>query len=124
MPVELIRNCKPTACLLKIETDAQKKIINTELSDSADSLLLVEFRQKKSDINFSILEEYLKSEYSNDNTYNVFVIPLAYAMYPNYCSPQVIPVTSLYGYSTFSKKRLLGKVIYLDPIYTEIAVQR
>lgn len=122
-PVDMIRNCIPTVCLVKIQTDSSRNVLDMQLSDSADSLLNVEFKHSKQKLNVILIKKYLKAEYGKADC-NTYIIPLSYSLHQMPCPAMSINITTLYKYSKFDGKFLNGNVIFLDPIYSEIAVQR
>ncbi len=120
-PGELMRNRKPTVCLIKIEVDAEKNVLNMDLSDSADSVLKVEFNKHRSELDTKPLISYLKAEY-NKNSCTTYMVPLSFAMYHVQVPVQNIAIKSLYNYFKFNGKDLNGNVIFLDPIYIESSI--
>jgi hypothetical protein len=123
LPGELMRNCTPTVCLIKINVDSDKHIINMQMSDSADSLLVKEFNLHKIDLDLKPLEKYLKDSYANDSS-NIFLIPLSYAMTSRACGTQSINISTLILYNSFDGKNINGNVVFLDPIYVRNDSQR
>jgi len=121
-PVELVRNCTVTACLLMVQVDSVKNVIEMNLSDSADSLLNVEFKRHKHSLNTKLLENYLKTEYANNNC-NTYLIPLSYGFHQMSCPSQNITITLLDNYLKFESKYINGNVIFLKPIGFLVHIQ-
>lgn len=122
-PAELMRNCVPAFCLIKINVDSVMNIADIQLSDSADSLLVVEFNKHKNDLDLKPLERYLKTVHKIDNG-NIYLIPFSYKMLTVNCNSQAVDISTLYNYNKFNGKFVLGKVVLLDPIYIKVGVQR
>jgi len=122
-PTTLIKNCTSTACLIKVQVDDSKNVINMELSDSADSLLVIEFKHDKMGLNLKSLESYLKSKYSNEKQIT-FLIPLSYGIRSTQCPIPSVSIQRLNNYEKFNGNYLTGNIIFLDPIYSEIGFQR
>jgi len=99
-----------------------KNVIDMQLSDSADSLLKVEFKKHKSILKIKSLERYLKVEYGKDNCI-VYLIPLSYSFRQMPC-PQNIKMTTLYNYYKFNGKSIIGNCILLNPIGSLESIQR
>jgi hypothetical protein len=94
-----------------------------QLSDSADSLLSVEFKKHKKNLNVKLLENYLNTEYAK-NTCNIYVIPLSYSLYKMPCPPQNIQIDILNKYFKFNGGYLTSDVVLLKPIISSQHIQK
>jgi hypothetical protein len=112
---------RPTACLIKVETNSEKQVTSMQLSDSADSTFSAQFNKYKSSLDTQLLNKYLKSNYANDNC-NIYIIPISFAMFRSEVPNQSIALNSFYGYSKFKGEFLTGKLIFLEPIYSESSI--
>jgi|GEM_PF-2958504 len=122
-PVELIRNCTPSACLLKVQVDSAENVTDMKLSDSADSLLIMEFKRHKHSLDVKLLENYLKSEYPNNNC-KTYLIPLSYGFHQMPCPSPNIKIDLLDNYLKFDGNYVSGNVILLKPIGFLVHIQR
>jgi hypothetical protein len=120
-PIELQRVRKPIICLIKVEVDSAKNILDMQLSDSADSVMRVQFDKHKRELNTKPLLNYLKSIYKGNNC-TTYIIPLSFAMFRKQVSNQVVKLETYYNYSRFSGKFLTGKIIFLEPLSTEVGI--
>lgn len=122
-PNELMKNCVPTFCLIKVNVDSAMSIVDMQLSDSADSLLVLEFNKHKNEIDLKLLERCLKADYKSDSG-DIYLIPFSYGMLAMNCNTQAVSLTTLCNYNKFNGKFIIGKVVLLDPIYIKFGVQR
>jgi len=94
-----------------------------KLSDSADSLLNVEFKAHSSGLDIQSFEKYLKAQYIKSNC-TTYLIPISYSIYGMPCTPQVIKITSLYNYLKFEGRYISDDATFLEPIFTTSNVKR
>jgi hypothetical protein len=122
-PIQTTIICKPVVCLIKIEVDSAKNVLDIKLSDSADSLLKARVDVFKKNIKTQLLTNFIKLEYAN-STGNIFVIPLHLSTRDDACASPVIEWAKILAYSRFDGIFLSGNVIFLRPIYLGSTVIR
>ncbi len=116
-PELLRKNCIPTITLIKVELDKNGKIVNFDVSDSADMLFKVDLQiaSKKFDTK-SLMLFVEKFTLKNITILIPYFIHLSSKNCPSPLSPG-----DLNKYQTFSGIPLQGNRLYTDPI---IAIEK
>jgi hypothetical protein len=122
-PIELIRNCMPVFCLIKVQVDSAKNILDMKLSDSADPTMIKEFNNHKHSLDIKLLKNYLDIEYAN-NSCTTYLIPLSYGLRQMPCPQQSVSISVLNACFKFDGKYADGNVILLEPIGALESIQR
>jgi len=122
-PPQLFAKCSPMICLIKVETDETKNVIDIHLSDSADSSLNSEFEKDKNRLDIRSLENYFKRVYKN-NPCQTFLIPLSYSMLQATCPDRSVDIATIYNYWKFEGSYLNKQAIILAPIYRQFTFNR
>lgn len=116
-PDQLRKNCIPTVTLLKINLDQSGKIVNMDVSDSADILFKLNFQIASGKFDKKSLEVFAE-KFSLKNT--AILIPYFNHLSSKNC-PSPLSPGDLNKYKFFGGIQLQGNRFYSDPL---IAVEK
>lgn len=112
--VHLTNNCTPIAFLIKVEVDDAKRITGISLSDSADSLLRMDFEKNKKSLDTFSLQHFLERKYANTHVTS-FIIPFTLTLRDMQRPNQRIDMTVFSKYYTFQGIALGGPCTFFPP---------
>lgn len=112
-PPELVNSCTPTFTILKITVNKSGEIANTQLSDSADPLFVIEWLSKKKFIDFSALKKYINRRSISSAE---VLLPINYTFSNKACDTMNVEQNNCAKLFLFENKSAIGNFYVLPSL--------